>query len=294
MNARQFPIVCVSNAHTSHFPNNSLVNFTNIYENVFLSGGDWQVSLHSLFFDATFLHGQPTIIKVLLNEISAHPASRGNKQTLAIIPFGQGTQTAFHFEARQKEYYNLKQCARVDRLKIELVDENNLPLYLAPGQATFVRLLFTKMSAPQFVIRVSSIDSVESFPANAPNNFQVHLHSHLSGVDRSNWHVALSSIHFPPIDRAGYGDETPHIIMLYADMVSPIIIGSRRAPVLKMIPVSSPNMISYESPNLDFANINSNNLSVLRFELRDSAGQYINFTHGTTRINLIFKHKYEE
>lgn len=296
-----FTIICASNAYVSEFPSNSLVKFTNLYPNLNLQGYNWCVALQAIFFDATFVGDRPTIIKVRVEEIR----SLRNNHILALVPINSTQDGALHFDVTQKEHFLLKSAQNFSELTIELLNENNQKIVLAPGQPTFARLLFTKMAAQQFVLRVSSRDSLNYFPKNVSNEFEVNLDRTVE-ISRDKWRVAISSIHFPPIDKTAYlrpradggqpqDYELPHVILVYSSLVEAVLIGAKRAPIMKMVPISSRaaynnEHIAYESVNLDFVKIARNDLTFVKFEMRDSAGRLISFINDEkTHINIVFQ-----
>ncbi len=81
----------------------------------------------------------------------------------------------------------------------------------------------------------------------------------------------------------------PNTIFLQCDFVSPIIVGDKYLPVLKMIPFNSGK---YESKHLDFMKVTTNNLSTIKMQLVDQSGKQIVFNkleNDNVIINLVFR-----
>jgi hypothetical protein len=83
----------------------------------------------------------------------------------------------------------------------------------------------------------------------------------------------------------------PHSFLLYSDIITPIIVGSSKARVLKLVPIT-PNISShYECTHLDFIRLSNNRLSHMHFELRLSDGRLLPFLDRKTDVilNLMFR-----
>jgi hypothetical protein len=89
----------------------------------------------------------------------------------------------------------------------------------------------------------------------------------------------------------------PHSILLYCDIIRPIIIGSTYAKVLKLIPITRITAKNdyeiYESQHLDFTTIENNSLSTMQFQLRHTNGVLLSFGNNKSEvlINLVFRKK---
>lgn len=154
----------------------------------------------------------PKVIKVVLNELipSMHIPSRPSK-ILSIIPFTSNRQEGFYYESNQKEWMPINML-HVSSLSVKLLDENDEKLNLGLGQPTFLRLRITNaMESDYFTMRISSRDNVD---ADTNSDFRFDLDEPLQLI--GNWHVALSSIHYPAEFECfeDLEEETPQIAIL--------------------------------------------------------------------------------
>lgn len=85
----------------------------------------------------------------------------------------------------------------------------------------------------------------------------------------------------------------PHTLFLYSNIVEPSIIGNQYAPILKIVPHEDDSdslMYHHEIKNLEYMNLKNTNFSILEFEIRDAAGNLIDFRQDyPTIVNLLFK-----
>ena len=140
----------------------------------------------------------PSHIKVLLEELQPTLTSSGHDRVFSVVPLSHAqlklSQNIYH-EVRRKEYMQL-QDATLDKVTIRLVDENNQPLSVLPGQPTIVKTKFEKLKMDGFILRVSSEDCKATYPNNRNNNFRLQLQYpiHLNQVHHE---VAVSSMQYP-------------------------------------------------------------------------------------------------
>ena len=90
----------------------------------------------------------------------------------------------------------------------------------------------------------------------------------------------------------------PNSMLLYCNIISPSIVGSTYAKVLKLIPifndekVQNNSIVCYESQNLDFVTLSTNTLSSINFELRTSSGHLVPFKNDSgVIINILLRRK---
>lgn len=89
----------------------------------------------------------------------------------------------------------------------------------------------------------------------------------------------------------------PHSMLLYCDIIKPVMIGDTYAKVLKLIPVGNINTKSqfkiYESQHLDFIPLENNSLTSVHFQLRHSNGEIVLFGDNQSEvlINVVLRRK---
>jgi hypothetical protein len=86
----------------------------------------------------------------------------------------------------------------------------------------------------------------------------------------------------------------PHSLLVYCDIIKPIIVGSTYAKVIKLLPIRTQqedrNMRFYESQHLDFVPIALNAISSFHFELRLANGCLIKFKKSDiTVVNILIR-----
>ena len=91
----------------------------------------------------------------------------------------------------------------------------------------------------------------------------------------------------------------PHTLIMYCDFIHPVIIGDKRAQILKMLPVhpnqyekiSSNDFVTHTCKHLDFNKLTLSNLSTLRFQLKHIGGEDIFFhdPHQSLTMCLLFQ-----
>jgi hypothetical protein len=133
----------------------------------------------------------PSIIKVQLEQMCCNISDVKLVQDLAVLKVNP--KYPYYNVCKRKEYFNLN-CNRLTTLCIRLVDENNWPLHLGSGQATFLKLQLKQFAMKSFVLRLSSLESRDVFSDNKNSSFRINLQQ---PIESSNWDVALSSIYLP-------------------------------------------------------------------------------------------------
>lgn len=88
----------------------------------------------------------------------------------------------------------------------------------------------------------------------------------------------------------------PTIMMLYCDIIQPVMIGVKHANLLKIIPVKKRSHTKgsfYECRRLDFERLNTNHVPSIQFQLRRSDGEPIRFYTNNAEVlyTLIFRKK---
>lgn len=136
----------------------------------------------------------PRIIKVRLEEVQQNLSSVKQVQDLALVVVKEPVAYPFYHVCRRKEYFALRD-AKISNLSFSLLDEDNFPIQLGSGQATFIKIQFKKFPMDSLVLRLSSLESQHIFSDNASNSFRIQLQEPLDL--RQNWEVALSSVFLP-------------------------------------------------------------------------------------------------
>jgi hypothetical protein len=90
----------------------------------------------------------------------------------------------------------------------------------------------------------------------------------------------------------------PHLILVYCNFITPIVVGSEFGTVLQMVPYydsdsGGATIMKYEAQHLDFLPMTMNDPTTLQFEMRNSAGDSIRFQNEDTEIllTLVFREK---
>lgn len=88
----------------------------------------------------------------------------------------------------------------------------------------------------------------------------------------------------------------PHVLFVYASIISPVLMGNEYIKILKMVPLegaqSGYSSIYYECKHLDYVEVNENVLSTINIEIRDISGKLINFRKDTEcHVNMVFIQK---
>ncbi|HEY6435966.1 MAG TPA: hypothetical protein VIY47_05210, partial [Ignavibacteriaceae bacterium] len=88
----------------------------------------------------------------------------------------------------------------------------------------------------------------------------------------------------------------PHSILIYCNFITPIIVGSTFARLLKTISFydddnANNNLMKYESTHLEFYPVSMNDKMLLSFELRTSSGELIKFENEMEEVvsTLVFR-----
>jgi hypothetical protein len=91
----------------------------------------------------------------------------------------------------------------------------------------------------------------------------------------------------------------PHIILVHCNFIAPLAVGSTFGHVLQMVPYYNSNedggeLFKYEAQHLDFHPLCMNDKSILQFEIRNSAGDLVQFENDTSEIllTLVFREKH--
>ena len=115
-------------------------------------------------------------------------------------------------------------------------------------------------------------DPLSEYPAflGEPNTF--HLCPKLVNVDRFN----------------------PNTMLLYCDIIDPVIIGSKYCKILKLIPVPSNREAKtcfYESQHLDFVSLSATDIPCIQLQLRRFDGELIKFHNPNKEVlyTLVFR-----
>lgn len=90
----------------------------------------------------------------------------------------------------------------------------------------------------------------------------------------------------------------PHLIFLYCNFISPLMIGATFGQLLQMIPYynsyeSGGKVMKYEAEHLDFTPLSMNDASTLTFEMRTAGGDYVYFEDSQQEIllTLVFRER---
>lgn len=134
----------------------------------------------------------PKMVKVQLEEMQSNIGEVKLVQDLATIVVKN--KYPFYNVCKRKEYFKLN-TNRLTSVKISLVDENNFPLQVSTGHATFVKLQLKKFPMKSFPLRLSSLESSNIFTDNISSSFRIQLQQPLD--ERREWDVALSSVFLP-------------------------------------------------------------------------------------------------
>lgn len=293
---QQFYLYCMSNASMLEYPQNTLTNFTNILPHTLnFDSETWAVALQAFSFEHAFVRQPPQLVKIWMSEVDPTHDSNRREQNLIITPYRATADVRFYFEVKQKQYLKIK-SSNLRQIQIKLTDEDDEQLNMYGGQATLVKLRFTKMPQLGNILRVKSDDCMQFFPDNTLSNFRVQV-STLMNLSRENWEVALSSIFFPAIINHVAG-LIPSSILLYSSIVEPSIVGASFVHILKMIPLFQSELDNtrsvyaiHECQHLDFIKLSQSNIQLFDFQLRDSGGEEIKFSYpwDPVIINLVFR-----
>jgi hypothetical protein len=134
----------------------------------------------------------PKMIKVQMEEMQQNISEVKSVQDLATIIINDNHQP-FYNVCKRKEYFKMN-TNRLTSLSFCLVDENNYPLLVNPGQSTFLKLQLKRFRMKSFVLRLSSLESSDIFADNVSSSFRILLQQ---SIDEVNYEVALSSIFLP-------------------------------------------------------------------------------------------------
>lgn len=178
-----------------HVPNQTKVYYNNLtYIEIDARKKDVVVVSNKIFFN-----NKPNFIKIKISEIKPCLSSKGMHQNISIIPYFPPTaeKKLYYHEITLKEYFYLS-TTNLHTLSVNILDDRtDKEPNLTPGQPTFLKLLFKKMSGPpSFLMRLNSNDSKNIFPENTAGHFRAQL-PHAVELDGVNWEVALMSINFP-------------------------------------------------------------------------------------------------
>lgn len=88
----------------------------------------------------------------------------------------------------------------------------------------------------------------------------------------------------------------PHVLFVYASMISPVLIGNKYIKILKMVPLemikTEYSAMYYECKHLDYVEVSENVLSTIKIEIRDVSGKLIHFKNDTEcHVNIAFIQK---
>ena len=80
-------------------------------------------------------------------------------------------------------------------------------------------------------------------------------------------------------------------IFLYADIVTPQVVGKTESPLIEIIPVESgyARTVKYSPVTVSYLPLSRRNISSIRFQLADASGSLVPFRSGPTVVQLRFK-----
>jgi hypothetical protein len=93
----------------------------------------------------------------------------------------------------------------------------------------------------------------------------------------------------------------PHVVLVYCNFISSLVVGGSYGQVLQIIPyynseADGDDIMKYEAQHLDFHPLCMNDRATLQFEIRNSAGDLVQFENDTSEILLTLvlreKHRY--
>jgi len=191
-------IIVLSNTSIDQFPNNSLTKFTLLLPDSFHipTTEKLAVSLSSLTISTDLQEEQPTpaYIKVHLSELRGQQAGSGVERCLAAVPF-DNKHSVLHHECNNPHFLPLGQNS-IRSLTFHITDENNKTLQLETAHATALVINLKKMNSSQFSIVADSHSSLNTYPNNRVDEFEVLLPEELQ-LEANKWEVAVTDFIMP-------------------------------------------------------------------------------------------------
>lgn len=90
----------------------------------------------------------------------------------------------------------------------------------------------------------------------------------------------------------------PHLIFLYCNFITPVVIGNTYGQVLQMIPFynskeNGAELMKFEAQHLDFLPMTMNDPTTLHFEMIDHSGEHVQFENNNQEVllTLVFRKK---
>ena len=138
---------------------------------------------------------KPNLIKILTTNIEPYFSGGGYENILSIIPFENQCHTTIFIPSLPKQFKVNTNI--LTNISVELVDENNKPIYFAAGSPSILKIRIKEMDKffKNFYIQASDIDSKNIYNENNHSSFKSKLPKEINL--NGKWSVALTNIYLP-------------------------------------------------------------------------------------------------